>query len=188
MRLEITRMYEADLLPPRVSAEHPGDLFHFPEGRRTTVGVSRTGTDREGNPAVLARESTTLDELLSKGDSLDDGCVATGEAERRFSILHRASANLDVHGAVSSLGGSFHRHLLWTISFHIGPDFNMATHRLQATSMALPSWGAPSELEKVSRRPPNKRVNLTVPRVTRLANGGKPRAAGTLGYAQRTAP
>src|SRR5712691_3203930 len=82
-RLEITRMYEADLLPPRVSAEHPGDLFHLPEGRHTTIGVSRTGTDGEGNPAVLAGESITLDELLSKGDSLDDGCVATGERVSR---------------------------------------------------------------------------------------------------------
>src|SRR6266481_2597944 len=60
---------------------------------------------------MLARELATLNDPVLKTGSLDDCCVAAGQAERRLPVLDRAPANLEAHGSASSLG-AFHGHLL----------------------------------------------------------------------------
>src|SRR5438093_10098757 len=82
-------MYEPDP-PPRIGAEHPCDLFHLMKGWLTTIGMSGTGSNSESNPRVLARQPTTLNDMLLETGSVDDGCVATGKAQGRFSVSPRA--------------------------------------------------------------------------------------------------
>ena len=116
--LELTRVHKADLVPPRIGAKNPGNFFHLSEGRSITIRESGTRRDGEGDPAMAARELATLNDPLMKTDSLDDRCMATGEAERSSPFLDRAPANLETHGFASSLG-AFHGHLLSVGLLHI---------------------------------------------------------------------
>ncbi len=117
--LELTRVHKADLVPPRIGAKNPGNFFHLSEGRSITIRESSTRRDGEGDPAVAARKLATLNDPLMKTNSLDDRCMAAGEAERSPPFLDRAPANLETHGLASSLG-AFHGHLLSIGLFHMG--------------------------------------------------------------------
>ena len=109
--LQLTRVHKADLVPPRIGAQNPGNIFHLSEGRSITIRESGTRRDGEGDPTVAARKLATLNDPLMKTGSLDDRRVATGEAERSSPFLDRAPANLETHGLSSSLG-AFHGYLL----------------------------------------------------------------------------
>jgi hypothetical protein len=103
---------EADLVLSGVSPKHPCDLLHLPERRLAPVGVSGTGDYGKGNTGAAARKAAAIDDLIAKGSSGHDGCVATAQAEGRLPVLCRATDNLQAHGRLPWLGGAYHVHLL----------------------------------------------------------------------------
>ena len=102
-RLQSFGLNETDAVSLRVRSQDPGDFLHFAERGQTKVGVPGTGSDWERDPASVSVEAAAIDDLLSEARALNDGGVTASHAEGRFTVLDRASSDLDPHRRFSRL-------------------------------------------------------------------------------------